>query len=126
MVGAKGAQRDDAHANTGAVLVCGRAYTGNGLLDLVSWQGTPEPLNLEAVKDLIDAYVEAGGPEEAKLDRGGRPAHVWASGWDKLWVVEWFMESNYRWSDPDAPARDHAVQKVIGRHLSEAVECLVE
>ncbi|MFC5183200.1 aminoglycoside phosphotransferase/kinase family protein [Actinomadura harenae] len=106
------------------VLDMARAYTGNGLLDLVSWQGTPEPLDLNAVKDLMDAYVAAGGPEEALLDRGGLPAHVWASGWDKLWIVEWLMESNCRWGDPGDPERDHAVQKAISRHLKEAVECL--
>ncbi|MEV5570085.1 hypothetical protein AB0L06_08545 [Spirillospora sp. NPDC052269] len=108
---------------TPRVLDMARAYTGNGLLDLVSWQGTPEPLDLDAVKDLIDAYVAAGGPEDALLDRGGLPAHVWASGWDKLWIVDWFMESNLRWDDP---ARDHAMQRAISRHLEEAVDCLVK
>ncbi|MWA04625.1 phosphotransferase [Actinomadura sp. LD22] len=106
------------------ILDMARAYTGNGLLDLVSWQGTPEPLDLEAVKDLIDAYVAAGGTAEAELDRGGLPAHVWAAGWDKLWIVEWFIQSNYRWADPGNPAREHAVQQAISRHLWEAVTCL--
>jgi hypothetical protein len=106
------------------VLDMARAYTGNGLLDLVSWQGTPEPLDLDAVKDLIDAYVAAGGTAEAELDRGGLPAHVWAAGWDKLWIVEWFIQSNYRWADPGNPAREHAVQQAISRHLWEAVTCL--
>lgn len=98
-----------------------RAYTGSGLLDLVSWQGTPEPLDLDAVSDLITAYVAAGGAREATTDRGGLPAHVWAGGWDKMWVVEWFLESNYRWGDP---TNDQAMRKAISVHLSEAVECL--
>jgi Phosphotransferase enzyme family len=106
------------------VLDMARAYTGNGLLDLVSWQGTPEPLDLDAVKDLIDAYVAAGGTAEATLDRGGLPAHVWAAGWDKLWIVEWFIQSNYRWAEAGNPAREHAVQQAISRHLWEAVTCL--
>jgi hypothetical protein len=106
------------------VLDMARAYTGNGLLDLVSWQGTPEPLDLDGVKDLIDAYVAAGGTAEATLDRGGLPAHVWAAGWDKLWIVEWFIQSNYRWADPGNPARERAVQQAISRHLWEAVTCL--
>jgi hypothetical protein len=98
-----------------------RAYTGSGLLDLVSWQGTPKPLDLAAVAELITAYVAAGGPQEATADRGGLPAYVWAGGWDKLWIVEWFLESNFRWGDP---ANDPAMQQAISVHLSEAVECL--
>lgn len=98
-----------------------RAYTGSGLLDLVSWQGTPAPLNLAAVSELITAYVAAGGAKEATADRGGLPAHAWASGWDKLWIVEWFLESTLRWGDP---ADDQATAQAIGVHLAEAVECL--
>lgn len=104
-----------------AIMDWARAYTGNGLLDLVSWQGTPEPLDLEAVSELITAYVAAGGPPEATADRGGLPAHVWASGWDKLWIVEWFLESTFRWGDP---ADDQSVRQAISVHLAEAVECL--
>ena len=98
-----------------------RAYTGSGLLDLVSWQGTPEPLDLDAVSELISAYVAAGGPEEAMAERGGLPAHVWAGGWDKLWVTEWFLQSCSRWGNP---AHDDLMRKAISVHLAEAVECL--
>lgn len=98
-----------------------RAYTGNGLLDLVSWQGTPKPLDLDAVSELITAYVAAGGPQEATADRGGLPAHVWASGWDKLWIVEWFLQGCFRWGDP---ADDDSTRQIISVHLAEAVECL--
>ncbi len=98
-----------------------RAYTGNGLLDLVSWQGTPDPLNLDAVSELITAYVAAGGAKDAQAERGGLPAHVWAGGWDKMWVVEWFLESCFRWADPD---NDRAMKKAISVHLAEAVQCL--
>ena len=98
-----------------------RAYTGPGLLDLVSWQGTPEPLDLDAVSELITAYVAAGGPQEAMADRGGLPAHVWASGWDKLWIIEWFLQSTFRWGDP---AEDQATARAVGVHLAEAVQCL--
>jgi hypothetical protein len=99
-----------------------RAYTGSGLLDLVSWQGTTEPLNLTAVSELITAYVAAGGPQEAIANRGGLPAHVWASGWDKLWIVEWFLESTLRWGDP---ADDQRTIDAIRRRLAEAVQCLI-
>jgi Phosphotransferase enzyme family len=98
-----------------------RAYTGPGLLDLVSWQGTPKSLDLDAVSELITAYVAAGGPQEAMADRGGLPAHVWAGGWDKLWIIEWFLESTFRWGDP---ADDQATAQAVGVHLAEAVECL--
>lgn len=104
------------------VLDWARAYTGNGLLDLVSWQRTPEPLRLDAVAELIDAYVTAGGPESARADRGGLPAHVWASGWDKMWVVEWFLETTYRRADP---GNDAAMTTAVRRHLQEVVECLL-
>lgn len=105
-----------------AIMDWARAYTGSGLLDLVSWQGTPKPLDLAAVSELITAYVAAGGPPQATATRGGLPASVWAAGWDKLWVVEWFLESCFRWGDP---ANDQAMQKAISVHLSEAIECLV-
>jgi hypothetical protein len=105
------------------VLDWARAYTGNGLLDLVSWQGTPEPLRLAALAELIDAYVAMGGPESARADRGGRPAHVWAAGWDKMWVVEWFLETTYRHADP---AGDIAAHNAVRRHLQEVVECLAD
>jgi hypothetical protein len=98
-----------------------RAYTGSGLLDLVSWQGTPKPLDLDAVSDLIAVYVLAGGAREATANRGGLPAHVWAGGWDKMWVVEWFLESCCRWGDP---VNDQAMMKAVSVHLAEAVECL--
>ena len=103
------------------VLDWARAFTGPGLLDLVSWQGTPKPLDLPAVAELIDAYVTAGGPPSALAARGGLPAHVWASGWFKLWIVEWFLQMTYQRADPE---NDDDAQRAIGRHLDEAVQCL--
>ncbi|WP_433144946.1 phosphotransferase [Actinomadura nitritigenes] len=101
-----------------------RAFTGPGLLDLVSWQGTVDPLDLGKVTELLDAYVAAGGPEEATADRGGLPAHRWASGWFKMWIAEWFMESTLKYAlttDSDAPN-----QRGVLRDLREAAECLVD
>jgi phosphotransferase family enzyme len=106
------------------ILDWARAYTGPGLLDLVSWQGTPEPLDLGKVEDLLDAYLMVGGPAEAKADRGGLPAHVWAGGWDKMWITEWFMESSWRHTtrtDSDGPS-----QRAILRNLGEVIACLVK
>lgn len=105
------------------ILDWARAYAGNGLLDLVSWQGTRDPLDLDKVSDLIEAYVAAGGPTEARAERGGLPAHVWASGWDKMWVCEWLMEGTTRWADA---SMDASLQETIGRHLREVVTCLTD
>jgi hypothetical protein len=104
-----------------AVMDWARAYTGSGLLDLVSWQGTTEPIDVDKVSALIDAYLAAGGPEEAKAERGGLPAPIWAIGWDKLWVTEWFLQSHARWGDP---RDDEWMRPIVARHLGEAVECL--
>jgi hypothetical protein len=103
------------------ILDWARSYTGPGLLDLISWQGTVEPVDLRKVSDLIDAYVAAGGPAEATAERGGLSAHVWAAGWDKLWVAEWFMQQAARWQ---SPADDAVTQQAVRRHLREVVVCL--
>lgn len=103
------------------VLDWARSYNGPGLLDLVSWQGTQEPIDLNAVSHLIDAYVTAGGAVEATARRGDLPAHVWAAGWDKLWICEWFIQQAARWQDP---ADDAATEKAVRRHLGEVIECL--
>jgi hypothetical protein len=38
-----------------------------------------------------------------------------------MWIVEWFMETTFRWGDP---AEDDGLQQIIHTHLQEAVECL--
>ncbi|GAA4908273.1 phosphotransferase family protein [Streptomonospora salina] len=106
------------------ILDWARSYTGPGLLDLVSWQGTSEPLDLGAVSSLIDAYIAAGGPPEAAHARGDLPAHVWAGGWDKMWIIEWFLEGTVRWIAD--PADDAGIQDMIRVHLKEVVECLTD
>lgn len=103
------------------ILDWARSYTGPGLLDLVSWQGTVEPVDLRKISDLIDAYAAAGGPAQVTAKRGGLPAHVWAAGWDKLWITEWFMQQAARWQNP---ADDAVTQQAVHRHIREAVVCL--
>jgi hypothetical protein len=101
-----------------------RAFTGPGLLDLVSWQGTGDPMNLSKVTQLLNAYMDAGGPEEAIADRGGLPAHRWAGGWFKLWVTEWFLEATLKY----AATTEHDDSNQLGtlRDLKEALECLAD
>jgi hypothetical protein len=103
------------------ILDWARSYNGPGLLDLVSWQGTQQAIHLQAVSDLIDAYVAAGGPAEAVAKRGGLPAHVWAAGWHKLWISEWFIQQAARWQES---ADDAVTETAVRRHLREVIECL--
>ncbi|MGI5204066.1 phosphotransferase [Spirillospora sp. CA-108201] len=104
------------------VLDWARAFTGPGLLDLASWEDTPKPLNTDALANLIVRYVEAGGPLEAMKKRDGLAPQIWAGGWHRVWISEWYLQQCVYWI-PD-PANDPAVQKVVRRHLSEATECL--
>lgn len=104
------------------ILDWARSYTGRGLFDLVSWQGTQQPLDLRAVAELIDLYVACGGPAAVAARRGGLPAHVWAAGWDRVWIVEWYMRQAALWQDPTA---DDVTRSTVERHLREATECLI-
>lgn len=104
------------------ILDWARAFTGSGLLDLVSWQGTVNPLDLVAVSDLISAYVAAGGPVAARAHRGGLTAAAWATGWHRVWILEWFLQQAAVWLP--YPENDRFVQDVFRRHLAEATTCL--
>jgi len=106
------------------ILDLARAFTGPGLLDLVSWQGTVEPMDLAKVTQLLDAYVDAGGPKETMADRGGLAAHRWAGGWFKMWITEWFLEANFRYST--GIEHDAFNQRGTLRDLKEVLECLVD
>lgn len=100
-----------------------RAFFGPGLLDLVSWQGTADPLDPGKVNDLLDAYVAAGGPAEARADRGGGlPAARWACGWFRVWVTEWFLQATLRYATTTDNDASH--QQGVLRDLGEALECL--
>ncbi|MBO2465382.1 phosphotransferase [Actinomadura violacea] len=104
------------------VLDWARAFTGPGLLDLASWRDTPLPLDVAAIAEMIGAYIAAGGPESAAAERGGLPAEVWAGGWHRVWICEWYLQQCVRWM-PN-PEADEATQRVVRRHLTEAKECL--
>ena len=71
---------------------------------------------------MISAYIAAGGSPAAATDRGGLRAEVWAGGWHRLWIIEWYLQQSVRWM-PD-PASDAPTQRVVRRHLAEALECL--
>lgn len=99
-----------------------RAFTGPGLLDLASWQGTvaaPDPHKLHR---LLDLYLAAGGPPEAAAPRAGLPPERWAVGWHRVWIVEWYLAQATTWIVN--PADDPLYQQVVARHLDEALECL--
>jgi hypothetical protein len=99
-----------------------RAFVGPGLLDLASWQHTTEAPDLDALDNLLDAYVGAGGPESAHDKRGGLPPAQWAFGWHRLWIIDWYLAQATTWIAD--PSDDVIYQQVIRRHLAEAVECL--
>ena len=104
------------------VLDWARAFVGPGLLDLASWQDTPKPLSTDAIAEMLDCYVEAGGTTSAMSKRDGLAPQVWAGGWHRLWICEWYLQQAIFWiPDPD---NDAAVQKTVRRHLAEATECL--
>lgn len=102
------------------VLDMARAFTGPGLLDLVSWQGTQHPPDGTALRALLDAYAAAGGSAAVLGDRAGLPATQWALGWRRVWIVAWYIEQAARWM-PD-PARDEHSVTVVARHLVEAAD----
>lgn len=98
-----------------------RAFTGPGLLDLASWQGTTAEPDPVAVAALIDAYISAGGPAETAAARGGLPAQNWALGWHRVTISDWYAEQIERgW------ARDELSlwTSTISRHLAEAAALL--
>jgi hypothetical protein len=104
------------------VLDFARAFTGPGLLDLASWTHTANPPDLPALRELLTAYVAAGGAPEAFADRGGLPAERWAYGMHRLWIIIWYLQQQTTWINN--PALDHTYQHVVRRHLAEARQCL--
>ncbi|WP_207939486.1 aminoglycoside phosphotransferase family protein [Actinomadura darangshiensis] len=104
------------------ILDWARAFNGPGLLDLASWEDTPKPLDTDALAAMIRAYVATGGTVSALANRGGLPAEVWAGGWHRVWISEWYLQQSLRWI-PD-PSRDTATQRTVRRHLEEAARCL--
>lgn len=104
------------------VLDMARAFVGPGLLDLASWQGTTTEPDPRSLRELLHAYVAAGGPDAVLADRSGLSPERWALGWHHVWVVTWYLEQAYRW-DPQ-PDFDEHDQAVVGRHVAEARACL--
>lgn len=96
---------------------------GPGLLDLAGWQYTTHAPDLAAFDDLLHAYVAAGGPQAARAHRGGLPPARWAFGWHRLCIIDWYLQQATLWIAD--PTTDPTYHKVIRRHLTEAVQCLV-
>jgi Phosphotransferase enzyme family len=94
-----------------------RAFAGPGLLDLASWHGTIAEPRPEEAATLISAYIAAGGQPEAAAPRGGLPAHIWALGWHRVWIADWYAEQIERgWAGNKVDTWTDA----ISRHLHEA------
>jgi hypothetical protein len=98
-----------------------RAFVGPGLLDLVSWQGTTGPADLDTLRTFMDDYVRAGGASEVAMARGGLPAEAWAMGWHRLWIIDWYLEQATTWIND--PSQDEFVAGVVRRHVAEAATC---
>ncbi|RCV56660.1 aminoglycoside phosphotransferase family protein [Marinitenerispora sediminis] len=99
-----------------------RAFAGPGLIDLASWHGTVDVPDPARTRDIIDAYVAAGGPGQARAIRGGLPAENWALGWHRVWVVEWFLAQAAVWIADHST--DHVYVRVVRRHVQDAVHLL--
>lgn len=99
-----------------------RVFTGPGLLDLASWQGTRDRPDIDALNALIDAYLAAGGDERATFNRAGLPAARWALGWHRIWITDWYLDQCTTWIAD--PGRDESYQDAVRRHLAEAIDCL--
>ncbi|CAJ60452.1 MULTISPECIES: phosphotransferase [Frankia] len=95
-----------------------RSFTGAGLLDLASWQGTQQPADPVSLRRLIWAYIRTGGAPETSRLRAGLPAEQWALGWHRLWIIVWYLEQATTWM-PN-PDQDAFTATVIRRHLREA------
>lgn len=99
-----------------------RAFVGPGLLDLASWHGTLDAPDTTRLSVFLDRYVQAGGAKSALDERGGLAAAVWALGWHRLWVAEWFSEQIERgWAGSDPSGWTQAIE----RHTLEAARLLL-
>jgi hypothetical protein len=99
-----------------------KAFIGPGLLDLATWQGTrnaPDPARL---RQMMDAYVAAGGDRNVLATRGGLPAEAWALGWHRIWAVAWFIEQAARGNN--GTETDAEYMPVIRRQLIAATKIL--
>lgn len=105
------------------LLGCARAFTGPGLLDLASWQGTTSAPDSDALDQVIETYITAGGTERTRWTRAGLPPARWALGWHRLRTADWHLEQATTWI-PD-PTQDPTIQELVRRHFAEAVDCLV-
>ncbi|MGL5864737.1 MAG: phosphotransferase [Dermatophilaceae bacterium] len=99
-----------------------RAFNGPGLLDLASWHGTIDEPDPARLRELIEAYVAAGGPAEATTARAGLPAENWALGWHRIWALSWYLDQAVVWIND--PSTDATYIAAVRRHLREAVGLL--
>ena len=105
-----------------ALVDWGHPFIGPGLIDLAGWFWTTEKPDLEALREMIDAYVTAGGAPESKLERASMEPERWAYFWHRLWIVKWFVICQTTWQADRS--QDGDWQRVIERHLGEADQLL--
>ncbi|MEV0733623.1 hypothetical protein [Polymorphospora sp. NPDC050346] len=99
-----------------------RAFNGPGLLDLASWHGTIDDPDSTRLRELLDAYADAGGHRQVLAPRGGLPAQQWALGWHRVWAVTWYLDQAVHWIND--PATDPVYITAARRHLREAADLL--
>lgn len=99
----------------------GMAFTGPGILDFATWQGTRQPPNPGRLRTQIEAYVANGGTRRARTRRGGLPAEYWALGWHRLWSAAWLLRLIAAGSDGFGRSR---AEDVIHRQIRTASELL--
>ncbi|MFI5938125.1 hypothetical protein [Actinoplanes sp. NPDC051494] len=99
-----------------------KTFTGPGLLDLATWQGTRLPPDRSRFNALLEGYLTAGGPRETLAPRGGQPADTWALGWHRVWAAAWFL----RHTAAGIPVSDNdtTTSAIVQRQLRAAVHLL--
>lgn len=99
-----------------------KAFTGPGLLDLATWQGTRNPPDPDRLTHQLHTYIAAGGTPDILTSRGGLHPSVWALGWHRVWAAHWYLHQARHHHGDGRPDNDHI--SVIRRQLTAAVDLL--
>jgi len=95
-----------------------RAFTGPGLIDIISYFGTLSVADPTTYRSFIDDYVNMGGAPTAGDDRAGYRAEEWGLFWHRIWVAEWFTTNCTSWMTDTR--QDEIYQQAVERHVGEA------
>jgi hypothetical protein len=99
----------------------GMAFTGPGILDLATWQGTRQPPNPRRLTNQLDAYAITGGTKYIHTPRGGLPAATWALGWHRLHSAAWLVQLTASGSEGFDP---NTTEQILRRQISASTELL--